>query len=153
MAFQDQTLTCRDCGQPFVWTASEQEFYASKGFQNAPVRCPKDRAAKKARMEGGRGGNGGVGQRQMYEITCSNCGNKDMVPFQPRGDRPVLCGDCFRKQKEGKLAMDAGNKNDQDNHDVNREAPAEEAPMEEALAESASEEQQQEKFYLLKTRV
>ncbi|MBI2190128.1 MAG: zinc-ribbon domain containing protein, partial [Candidatus Levybacteria bacterium] len=23
MAFQDQTLTCRDCGKPFTWTASE----------------------------------------------------------------------------------------------------------------------------------
>ena len=48
-------------------------------------------------MEGGRDGGG---QRQMYEITCSNCGKKDSVPFQPRGDRPVLCGDCFRKQRE-----------------------------------------------------
>jgi CxxC-x17-CxxC domain-containing protein len=50
-------------------------------------------------MDGGRGGNGG-GSRQMYEITCSNCGRKDSVPFQPRGDRPVLCGDCFRKQRD-----------------------------------------------------
>ena len=70
MAFQDQTLTCRDCGKDFVWTASEQEFYASKGFQNAPVRCPADRAAKKARMDGGR-------PREMHEITCANCGKKD----------------------------------------------------------------------------
>lgn len=99
MAFQDQNLTCRDCGNQFVWTASEQEFYQSKGFQNAPVRCPSCRQAKKARMEGGRGGNGG-GPRQMFEITCSNCGRKDSVPFQPRGDRPVLCGDCFRKQRD-----------------------------------------------------
>ena len=94
MAFQDQTLTCRDCGNPFTWTASEQEFYQSKGFQNSPVRCPSCRAAKKARMDGGRG------PRQMYEITCSSCGKTDQVPFQPRGDRPVLCGDCFRKQRE-----------------------------------------------------
>ncbi|MEK9176645.1 MAG: zinc-ribbon domain containing protein [Patescibacteria group bacterium] len=97
MAFQDQTLTCRDCGNPFTWTASEQEFYQSKGFQNSPVRCPSCRQAKKARMDGG-GGRGGP--RQTYEITCSNCGKKDMVPFQPRGDRPVLCGDCFRKQRD-----------------------------------------------------
>lgn len=48
-------------------------------------------------MEGGRGGGG---PRQMFEITCSNCGRKDSVPFQPRGDRPVLCGDCFRKQRD-----------------------------------------------------
>lgn len=95
MQFQDKTLVCRDCGKEFVWTASEQEFYQSKGFQNAPVRCPEDRAAKKARMDGG-----GRGPRQMFEITCSVCGKKDMVPFQPRGDRPVLCSEHFRQQKD-----------------------------------------------------
>lgn len=96
MAFQDKTLTCRDCGKEFVWTASEQEFYQQKGFQNAPVRCPEDRAKKKARMGEFRGG----GPRQMYEITCSVCGKKDMVPFQPRGDRPVYCAEHFRQQRE-----------------------------------------------------
>lgn len=95
MAFQDQTLTCRDCGKQFTWTASEQEFYQSKGFQNAPVRCPEDRAAKKARMDGR-----SMGPRQMYEITCSVCGKKDMVPFQPRGDRPVYCSEHFRSNKD-----------------------------------------------------
>ncbi len=99
MAFQDQTLTCRDCGKPFVWTASEQEFYQKKGFENAPVRCPECRAAKKARMDGD-GGRFGGGPRQMFEITCSNCGKKDTVPFQPRGDRPVLCRECFQKQRQ-----------------------------------------------------
>ncbi|MBI1919362.1 zinc-ribbon domain containing protein [Candidatus Microgenomates bacterium] len=93
MAFQDQNLQCRDCGNAFVWTASEQEFYQQKGFQNAPVRCPSCRAAKKARM-----GEGGA--RQNYPITCSNCGKSDTVPFEPRGDRPVLCRDCFKKQRE-----------------------------------------------------
>lgn len=93
MAFEDKTLTCRDCGKEFVWTASEQEFYAQKGFQNAPVRCPDCRAKKKARMNDGR-------ERQMFEITCSNCGNKDTVPFQPRGDRPVLCRNCFAQQRK-----------------------------------------------------
>jgi len=38
MSFQDKTLTCVDCGQTFVFTAGEQEFYAQKGFQNAPKR-------------------------------------------------------------------------------------------------------------------
>lgn len=97
MAFQDQTLTCRDCGKEFTWTASEQEFYQQKGFQNAPVRCPACRALKKARMNDNGGGAGRT--RQMYEITCAQCGKKDTVPFQPKGDRPVLCRDCFRQQR------------------------------------------------------
>ena len=34
--YQDKTLNCRDCGEDFVFTANEQEFYASKGFENEP---------------------------------------------------------------------------------------------------------------------
>lgn len=102
MAFQDQTLQCRDCGKDFVWTASEQEFYQQKGFENAPVRCPACRQAKKTRMDGGRhGGGNGDRPRQSFPITCSNCGKQDTVPFQPKGDRPVLCRDCFQKQRQG----------------------------------------------------
>ena len=96
MAFQDQALQCRDCGKEFTWTASEQEFYQQKGFQNAPVRCPACRALKKARM----GGDMDRGPRQSFEITCSECGKKDTVPFQPKGDRPVYCRDCFRKNRK-----------------------------------------------------
>ncbi|MDO8515430.1 MAG: zinc-ribbon domain containing protein [bacterium] len=113
--FQDQTLTCRDCGNSFVWTASEQKFYADKGFTNAPVRCPACRAAKKAQMGGGQrggfsGGNRGGGSfsdgpRQMYDTVCSNCGKPCQVPFQPKLDengkpvRPIYCNDCFKSQR------------------------------------------------------
>ena len=37
--FEDKTLTCKDCGNDFVFTAGEQEFYAEKGFVNEPQRC------------------------------------------------------------------------------------------------------------------
>jgi CxxC-x17-CxxC domain-containing protein len=93
MAFQDRSLVCKDCGKEFTWTASEQEFYQKKGFENEPVRCPSCRALKKARMNDDRP------QRQSFEITCAECGKTDTVPFKPRGDRPVLCRDCFRKQR------------------------------------------------------
>ena len=42
---EDKTLTCCECGQEFVFTASEQEFYAEKGFTNEPRRCPACRQA------------------------------------------------------------------------------------------------------------
>ncbi len=93
-SFQDQQLVCKDCGNTFVWTAGEQEFYQQKGFTNPPTRCPDCRAKKKAAA---------YGQRKQYTITCSNCGKQDTVPFQPRGDRPVLCRDCFAKQKAGEV--------------------------------------------------
>lgn len=46
--YEDETLVCRDCGQEFVFSASEQAFFAEKGFMNKPSRCPKCRAARRA---------------------------------------------------------------------------------------------------------
>jgi len=48
MNFQDKVLKCADCEQEFTFTAGEQEFYASRGLQNEPRRCPECRRAKKA---------------------------------------------------------------------------------------------------------
>lgn len=56
---QDEELECRDCGNKFTFTVGEQEFYASKGFDNKPVRCKPCKDEKKNRMDGGRGGGGG----------------------------------------------------------------------------------------------
>ncbi len=44
--FEDKTLVCKDCGKEFVWTAGEQEFYASRGFENQPQRCKPARLAR-----------------------------------------------------------------------------------------------------------
>ena len=116
MSYADKTLTCRDCGQAFTFTTGEQEFYASRGFTNEPTRCPDCRSARKASRGGGYdsyssgggyssdsygSGGGGYGrqQREMYSAVCSSCGNEARVPFQPRGDKPVYCSDCFSKQR------------------------------------------------------
>ena len=47
MEYTDKTLTCKDCGAEFTFTAGEQAFYAEKGFENAPTRCKACRIAKK----------------------------------------------------------------------------------------------------------
>ncbi|MBU3979213.1 zinc-ribbon domain containing protein [Patescibacteria group bacterium] len=88
---KDITLTCKDCGQNFVWTADEQEFYKQKNF-SAPLRCKNCRVKARAKFDSGNGGS-----RQSFPITCGQCGAQDTVPFQPRGDRPVLCRNCFKK--------------------------------------------------------
>lgn len=95
---QDQTIQCKDCGKDFTWTADEQAFYQEKGF-NAPMRCKDCRVKARANFNGGHGGGGDRGAKQSFPITCSECGKDDTVPFEPRGDRPVLCRDCFRKQR------------------------------------------------------
>ena len=99
--YADKQLACVDCGGEFTFTSGEQEHYAQLGFTNEPKRCGPCRAAKKASGGGGDrssgGGRGGFsgGPRQMYAAVCAQCGKQTQVPFQPRGDRPVYCSDCF----------------------------------------------------------
>jgi len=100
--YTDKTLTCRDCGQSFAFTAGEQEFYASRNLMNEPSRCPDCRAARKNSGGGGYGAGGGYDrqERQMFTAVCASCGGEALVPFQPHSDRPVYCSDCFAAQRQ-----------------------------------------------------
>lgn len=124
----DEMLVCRDCGQEFVFTAGEQAFYSERGF-NKPSRCTDCRAQRRAernaetvaahdngassaygndfggygggygqRSDGGNRGYGS-GPRQLFPAVCAECGKETEVPFQPRGDRPVYCRECFNRQR------------------------------------------------------
>ena len=95
MSFQDKSLQCADCGQEFTFTAGEQEFYASRGLQNEPRRCPDCRRSRKAERRGDSGGFGS--RRQMFAAICAECGKDTEVPFEPREDRPVYCSDCYSR--------------------------------------------------------
>lgn len=102
MNYSDRELVCQDCGQSFTFTADDQSYHAQKGFTNEPKRCSSCRQSRRNERSGsGGGGGGGYGQerRQMYPVVCAECGADTTVPFQPRGDRPVYCSDCFSKQR------------------------------------------------------
>ena len=122
MSYADKTLTCRDCGRGFAFTRGEQEFYATRGFTNEPGRCPDCRQSRRSSRGGdaggyssggtftpggyssggySSGGGGSYGRREMYTAVCSSCGGEARVPFQPRGDKPVYCSDCFSKMRGG----------------------------------------------------
>lgn len=89
--YNDKTIVCKDCGEEFVFTAGEQEFFAEKGFTNEPQRCKTCRSARKNATRGN------SGTRTMYDAICSECGQPCKVPFEPRDDRPIYCSDCFRR--------------------------------------------------------
>ena len=91
MAFEDQTLKCRDCGKNFLFSAGEQEFFWAKGLQNIPGRCPGCRAAYKQ----ARGIIDDRPKREYHATICAECGQEAQVPFMPRDDRPVYCSPCF----------------------------------------------------------
>lgn len=97
---EDRTLTCRDCGSSFVFTAGEQQFHAERGFQNDPSRCGDCRQARRAASPRDARNSGGFGgERRMHPAVCAACGKSTEVPFQPSGDRPVYCSDCFRDHR------------------------------------------------------
>ena len=103
-ATTDKALTCADCDAEFMFTASEQEFYAEREFSE-PRRCPSCRASRKLSRGGSgdparSGGYPGGGSRQMFSTTCSSCGREAKVPFQPTGSKPVYCSDCFTTQRQ-----------------------------------------------------
>lgn len=100
MSYTDKTLTCRECGCEFVFTAGEQQFHAERGFTNEPGRCPECRARRKA--AGGFGGSRNSGPREYHVTTCAACGKEARVPFVPSGDRPVYCSECFQNMKPTK---------------------------------------------------
>src|SRR5580658_8005538 len=96
----DQQLQCSDCGQSFTFTAEDQAFFRERGY-SAPKRCKSCRQAKKQEQQGGGGGGGGYhrSESQGTTVTCSQCGQQTTVPFEPRGDRPVYCQNCFQAKK------------------------------------------------------
>lgn len=98
MVYADKSLQCRECGGEFIFSAGEQEFYASKGLVNEPGRCPACRAARKQRLNtGGMMDGGARPAREMHTAICAECGNQAIVPFLPRNDKPVYCSTCFER--------------------------------------------------------
>jgi CxxC-x17-CxxC domain-containing protein len=93
----DLQLTCSDCGQEFTFTSADQQFFQERGY-SAPKRCKPCRQAKKAEQGGGMGGYQRTEPRGTT-VVCSGCGQQTTVPFEPRGDRPVYCRDCYQAQK------------------------------------------------------
>jgi CxxC-x17-CxxC domain-containing protein len=97
----DLQLICSDCGREFTFTSQDQAFFRERGY-STPKRCKPCRQAKKNEQGAGSGGGGGYrAQTQGTSVICSGCGQQTTVPFEPRGDRPVFCRDCYQAQKGG----------------------------------------------------
>lgn len=97
MAFTDKYIQCSDCGQDFIWTAGEQEFFAGKNLQNEPRRCK----ACKSRRASSRPTLATDSRRSREDTiaTCSACGKETTVPFRPSPGRPVFCRECFQSRR------------------------------------------------------
>lgn len=87
-AIEDKILVCKDCGNRFIWTKGEQQFFYDKGLQNIPKRCKICTAAYKAKLRE---------KHPMWWLKCQKCGKKAEVPFEPKTE-DIYCEDCFNKE-------------------------------------------------------
>src|SRR5690606_27539382 len=84
--FEDITLYDQDTGEPFIFTAKEQEFFWKQGFTHVPKRSPERRKAlREKRYEG----------KDTFSIKCKKCQKIGLVTIEPADTHEILCGDCF----------------------------------------------------------
>jgi len=110
MIFTDKLIRCVSCGEEFVFTAGEQEFYKNRGLAHEPTRCKSCREARKT-TRGGNGHSTGAsfgGDRELHLVVCSECGNETQVPFLPTSGRPVFCRDCYRSRRPEPVGVSTG---------------------------------------------
>jgi cleavage and polyadenylation specificity factor subunit 4 len=96
---EDITLNCRDCNAEFLFSAGEQEFYQSKGWENQPTRCTECKNAKKARFGEDAGSRGAP---VCYAFQKGECTRGDGCRFShdPNAAAPVKSGaPCYAFQK------------------------------------------------------
>jgi CxxC-x17-CxxC domain-containing protein len=105
----DRTITCRDCGEAFTFTAGEQAFYQERGYSE-PQRCANCRAERKAQRaasgydsgssSGGysRGGGGGGYSSGGYSGGGGySSGGGGGYSSGPRQMYPAVCSACGKE--------------------------------------------------------
>lgn len=107
MVYSDRALTCRDCGRTFIFTASEQEFFALRGLTHDPTRCKECRAARRSSKghdnQRSHQGHSDSPERTTYRGICADCGAEAELPFEPREGRPVYCQSCYRRRRHPEI--------------------------------------------------
>ncbi|MEI6478056.1 MAG: zinc-ribbon domain containing protein [bacterium] len=84
--FQDVTLYDKDTGEPFIFTAKEQEFFARQGFTHVPAHSPERRKLLREQRYKG---------KPIFNVKCMSCGRVGKVTQEPPYPRQILCEYCF----------------------------------------------------------
>jgi hypothetical protein len=84
--FQDITLYDKDTGEPFIFTAKEQEFFAKQGFTHVPAHSPERRKLLREKRYKG---------KPIFNVRCLSCGKVGKITQEPPDPKHILCQFCF----------------------------------------------------------
>ena len=90
---EDVRLSCSECGNTFLFSQREQDFFRQKGLINQPKRCPECRLTNRVWRQS----QNGEAVRELTVVQCADCGIPTKVPFTPKGYRPVYCYSCLHR--------------------------------------------------------
>jgi CxxC-x17-CxxC domain-containing protein len=96
---EDKSIKCVDCGEEFLFTIGEQEFYREHGLSHAPTRCKRCRETRKSQRSTAPPTQNSTSSREMHKAVCAECGTETLVPFTPSSGRPVYCRDCYQSRR------------------------------------------------------
>lgn len=96
----DLTLTCRErnCGQQFVFTVGEQNFYAERQF-TTPVRCKTCRQARKMEREGASAAAPPTSGPEIQYGKASGSSGSGPSGYVGEGERPRKSGGKKRRER------------------------------------------------------
>ena len=125
----NQPENCRDCGQPFTLTSSEQDFYVGRNL-SLPKRCV---ACRQARRRGeipprAAAPKAVIPRRQvtrvvtemdeppaqMRQIICSECGQEAEIPARCKFGSKAKCQKCWKKDVQAWLKRKAARRQQKD---------------------------------------
>lgn len=113
MGRQGTAVTLLTPNEDRKWRAIEREIgvktirhrFGEETIEAAPREDePVERARRETAPERSRTRAGQTGNRPRHTVTCAQCGQETTVRFEPRGDRPVYCGACYRERKNSDSA-------------------------------------------------
>lgn len=88
-ARRDYAITCARCG-----ASDTVPFKPKPGRELVCASCLEAQGGREATAETKVGGRR-EGERALFDVTCSHCGQLDQVPFRPRRGGAVLCAKCM----------------------------------------------------------
>lgn len=88
MELKDVTLICKECGEPFAFTAKEQQFYVKQGFEHVPTRCINCRKQLREKRDKG---------REFFAVKCKITGKVGRLPIEPDDPNDVYSDEAFEQ--------------------------------------------------------